>query len=667
MKNQPVAADDPPANSGFDATVASIFDGVFDFYGTLDSTGEVVSLFGSIYERTNIDPKKLKGQKFADTVFWQSYEATAQTLRAAIADAIAGNAAKLLLDFRVNADEKVAVDLILQPMPADGSGSVVFIGGRAAAHPAFPLDERNTESEQLLVAADIAGIGLWYWDFNESRIYTTPKCNDLLSITPHSELTYESLLASIHPDDQAAVKDFLEHARAKGMKFEEEFRVVYTDGSVETISCEGKSYAENDRPANRMLGVVRRITEEKQAAFELAQVYEREMRARDEAVDANRAKDFFLAFVSHELRSPLNAILGWSKILLTKQVDDETRTNALQTIEKSARFQTKLIDDLVDSARVASGKLRLEYRPVNLYEIVNASFQAQMPTASTHNIEFTLTADSDQVPVFGDAGRLQQIFANLLSNAVKFTPDGGSVAIDLKTTHDNAIVSVTDSGQGIGDDALPGIFRQFSQGDISQARRNSGLGLGLSIVNILVEKHGGTVRAESPGLGLGATFTVTIPLSMSRGGIEEVIRTPAAALNPQPLAGIKILIVEDDNDSREVLHLFLQQSGATVESSDSAKSAIKMLDVFGGLPDIIVSDLAMPDEDGYTLLAKIRKLPAESGGKVPAIALSAFATAESRNRALESGFTSYATKPFEPDLLIREIVEIVGRSAKRPN
>ena len=337
----------------------------------------------------------------------------------------------------------------------------------------------------------------------------------------------------------------------------------------------------------------------------------------------------------------------------------------MQTIEKSARAQTKLIDDLVDSARVASGKLRLEYRPTNLYEIVNSCFQAQMPMASAHNIELTLAADSDQIPVYGDAGRLQQIFSNLLSNAVKFTPDGGQVSIEVGTTRDSAVVTVADTGQGIEKEALPDIFRQFSQGDMTQNRRNSGLGLGLSIVNILVEKHGGTVHADSDGPGKGARFTVTLPLSLGRNSAELTERPTSASLNPLPLDGVKILIVEDDNDSREVLQLFLEQSGAAVKSTPSAKSAISMLTAFDGVPDVIVSDLAMPEEDGYTLVAKIRRLPAESGGKVPAMALSAFATAESKKRALEAGFDRYATKPFEPDLLVNEILEIVKQKAAR--
>lgn len=660
MKNDPAVPAPLPAASGFDSRITLIFEGVFDFYGLLDSNGKVVSLAGGIFERTNTDPAMLRGQNFAETVFWQSYEVTSQTLKTAINEALLGVTSRLLLDFRVTADETITVDLTLRPVPPDASGGVLFIGGRAAP-PITAADK--SEAERLLAAADVAELGLWYWDFERDRIYSTPQCNDLLNIAPHDELTYDAFLTSIHSEDRASVTKFLEDSRASGIKFDEEFRVVYSDGSVEWMTVVGKSLTASDTRAAHMLGAVRKITEEKLAASELSLVYEREKRARDEAVEANRAKDFFLAFVSHELRSPLNAILGWSKILLTKQVDDETRTTALQTIEKSARFQTKLIDDLVDSARVASGKLRLEYRPTNLYEIVNASFQAQAPTASSQGIELTFAADSDQISVFGDAGRLQQIFSNLLSNAIKFTPEGGSVAVEIQTTRDSVAVTVTDTGQGIERESLPNIFRQFSQADFTQSRRNSGLGLGLSIVHILVEKHGGTVRAESPGPGQGSVFTVTLPISMSRQSIEDIQQSAAAPLNPRPLEGIKILIVEDDNDSREVLQLFLEQCGAIVNSTDGARKAMSMLTSSGIVPNVIISDLAMPEEDGYTLISKIRRLSAESGGNIPALALSAFATVESKRRALEAGFTRYATKPFEPDLIVNEILDLVRQGA----
>jgi CheY-like chemotaxis protein len=409
-----------------------------------------------------------------------------------------------------------------------------------------------------------------------------------------------------------------------------------------------------------MMGIVRKITEQKYAVSELAKVYDREKKARDEAVEANRAKDFFLAFVSHELRSPLNAILGWSKILLTKKVDESTRKNALETIERSARLQTKLINDLVDSARVASGKLRLEFHPTNLCEIVRVAYQAQKPTADAHNLEFSFATDCDEIVVFGDAGRLQQVLTNLISNAIKFTPDGGKVAIELSKTPETVTVSVKDTGQGISADALPNIFNQFSQGEVGRTRSNTGLGLGLSIVKILVAKHGGSVRAFSEGLGKGSEFVVTLPLSDSLPPVEAIEEDTSFG-SRRPLVDKRILVVEDDADSREVLQLFLEQAGARVWSAESAKAAVEILTREPrDLPDLIISDLAMPEEDGYSMISRIRQMSRQAGGAIPAIALSAFTTIESKQKAFESGFQIYSTKPFEPDRLVADILQLTS-------
>ena len=662
MKSGPITSYQmSPDHTYFEPRVLSLFEHLFEFFGTLDSRGRVLELTGKVFDLTMIDPKTLSGQSFADTVFWQSRENAPDELRQAIERAAAGERLNFPLEFRINTDEKIDIEVTLVPQSVEHGETRIFIGA-LRIHPFSSADKNPTE---MLSAADNAEIGLWIWEFDEDKIYATPRCNELLNIPMGLPLSYGTFLNAVHPEDRQAVVNFIKQSRDDGALYHKEFRVVYPETSVEWISAEGRFYVSEDGAPLRHMGVLRRVTREKAAAHELAQLYERETRARNEAVEANRAKDFFLAFVSHELRSPLNAILGWSKILLTKQVDEETRTNALQTIEKSARFQTKLIDDLVDSARVASGKLKLEYHPANLYEIVNASFQAQTPAAASHNIEFLLASDSDHIPIFGDAGRLQQVFGNLLSNAIKFTPDGGRVSIDIKTNPDNADVTVSDTGQGIEKDALPNIFRQFSQGDLSQVRRNYGLGLGLSIVNILVAKHGGTVEAASAGPGTGSRFTVTIPLSLTQVTGEPVIESQT--IDPRPLSGIRILMVEDDADSREVLQLFLEQSGATVQSTDSARSAMKMLAASASentLPDILISDLAMPEEDGYALIAKIRALTPELGGKIPALALSAFATSESKKLAFETGFTRYSTKPFEPDALIDEILDITGHRPK---
>ena len=361
------------------------------------------------------------------------------------------------------------MELFVQSLRKDGT-TQVFICGQAVGDRKERADNKNSASEQLLFAAENADIGLWYWDYHEGRIYSTPRCNELFELPAHESLKYEALRQAIHPDDRPMVDDFLERARVEGGRYDEEFRVLYSDGSIEWISAEGKSVLDDKGKPNRMMGVVRKITTQKLAADELSKVHDRERKAREEAVEANRAKDFFLAFVSHELRSPLNAILGWAKILLSKDVDEATRKGALETIERSARFQTKLINDLVDSARVASGKLRLEYRPTNLYEIVLNSYQAQKPGAPMPARSRSSWSRIGNIPIFGDSSRLQQVFGNLISNAIKFTPEGGRVAIGVETGTEWVAVSVTDTGHGVDLAALPNIFRQFSQGEVEHAR-----------------------------------------------------------------------------------------------------------------------------------------------------------------------------------------------------
>jgi PAS domain S-box-containing protein len=641
----------------FDRRSQAIFDNAFEFFGTLDLTGRVVALSGRLFERANTNTKLLVGQHFSETVFWQSSEDTARQVDKAVTDAVAGKCSNLLVDFRVSADEKVPVELHLQALKTPDSIDEIFVFARAL--PAVKI--HGLENEQLLRAAENAGIGLWFWDIQDSRIYATPSCNGLLGLPPSEPVTFESFLTVVHPEDRSFVEALFDRLQTRSIAYEEEFRVVRGNGTVDWISAEGKSVGDADGLPTRMTGIVRNITQQKVAADELAKVYDREKRARDEAVEANRAKDFFLAFVSHELRSPLNAILGWAKILLTKTVDETTRRNALETIERSARLQTKLINDLVDSARVASGKLRLEFHPTNLCEIVRVAYQAQKPVADSHGLEFTLKNECDEIIVFGDAGRLQQVFTNLISNAIKFTPDGGKVSIEIKGTAETVAVHVKDTGHGVNPEALPNIFRQFSQGEIGRSRSNTGLGLGLSIVKILVNKHGGAVSAFSEGLGKGSEFVVTLPLTDSKvpaDQSQEIAPSPKS----RPLSEKRILIVEDDPDSREVLQLFLEQSGAQVLSAESATIAMEILTSASILPDLIISDLAMPEEDGYSLLSRIRQMSTDRGGAIPAIALSAFTTVESKQKAFESGFQLYSTKPFEPDKLVSDILRLAAES-----
>jgi PAS domain S-box-containing protein len=634
-----------------------ILENIFAFFGTLSSEGFVLSLKGKVFQRTETDPRLLVGQRFSETVYWQSSEFTSSILEKAITDAASGQKSKTLLDFRINSEEKLIIELFLYPLQDKGNSRIFFCAEDVTTREK-EIEFYRQHAEQLLYAAENADIGLWFWDLVEDKIFSTPKCNELFEMPPNEQITLLSIADIIHPEDSERVEAAINQSQTYGKDYESEFRVIYSDGSIHWITTKGKTYLDAEGQPFSMMGVVRGITDKKAASEELSKIYEREKKARDEAEDANRTKDFFLAIVSHELRSPLNAILGWTKILLTKNVDGETQRNALETIERSARSQAKLIEDLVDSARIASGKLRLEFRPTNLYEVVKNVYNFQKPAADAKEIALELESDRTKIYVFGDMVRLQQIFTNIVTNSIKFTPEGGEVKISVAVDKGKVTVSVRDNGQGIDAGVLPKIFRQFAQGDEKTSDR-SGLGLGLSIAKILIEKHNGSIRAESEGVGKGAEFTVELPLTPTDDEISAEIKV-SKPNDEKYLKNIKILIVEDDADSRQVLQLVLEQSGASVQPVGSAKEAMQTLAASQeNLPDIIISDLAMPVEDGYSFINQVRQLSETGGGKIPAIALSAFAAGENKEKAYNSGFQKYHTKPFDPDGLIEDILQVL--------
>lgn len=644
-----------------DIHTIDIFKNVFAFFGTLSTGGNVQNLSGKVFEKIDTNPELLVGQKFSETVYWQSSEHIAKQVENSISQAAEGSREKILLDFRVSAGEVIKVELYLHPIFENEKVKQIFFCAQEVTSREKEIEHYKERSEYLLYAAENAEVGLWYWDLAKDLRYSSPKCNELFEISPNDVITLDSFMNVVHPDDRSQVEAALTESRIHGREYNVEFRVLYSGGNSDWIGARGKTYLDDEGDPKMMLGVVRRVTDKKLANEELGKVYAREKKARDEAEEANRAKDFFLAVVSHELRSPLNAILGWSKILLTKEVDNETRISALETIEKSARTQAKLIDDLIDSARISSGKLKLEMHPLNIYEVLKTVYNSQQPAAEAKNINLEFVANTEKIQVYGDGFRLQQIFSNLLSNAMKFTREGGSIKIDAQADANSVKIFVNDNGQGINPTVLPNIFRQFRQDDERQTLDRSGLGLGLSIVKILVEKHNGKIEAESAGVGKGATFTVVFPLCGTNTDSPAEVEKSESNGNKQ-LDGIKILVVEDDPDSREVLHLLLEQSGAVVDSTNSAQEAMNLLrESNGNLPDVIISDLAMPNEDGYSLIERIRKLTAETGGEIPALALSAFASNDNKDRAYNAGFQKYHTKPFEPDLIIQDILEILKK------
>ncbi|WP_375495680.1 PAS domain-containing protein [uncultured Nostoc sp.] len=402
----------------------------------------------------------------------------------------------------------------------------------------------------------------------------------------------------------------------------------------------------------RILLISRDITDRKQAEIERDRLLQLEQAARAEAERANRIKDEFLAVLSHELRSPLNPILGWTKLLQTRKFSESKTAEALATIERNAKLQTQLIDDLLDIAKILRGKLSIDAAPVNLAFVIESAIDTVNTAALSKSIVLhSVLANIGQVS--GDSNRLQQIFWNLLSNAIKFTPRGGRVETRLERVDDQAQITVSDTGKGINSDFLPYIFESFRQEDVSITRKYGGLGLGLAIVRQLVEAHGGTITADSPGEGLGATFTVQLPLLNVEPEIKQPDELPQPALE---LTGIKVLTVDDDPDARELLTVLLTEYGATVLTVTSAVEVLANLESFQ--PDVLVSDIGMPGVDGYSLIQQIRTLTPEKGGEIPAIALTAYARVDDHERAITSGYQRHITKPLDPEELVQAVVAL---------
>jgi signal transduction histidine kinase/ActR/RegA family two-component response regulator len=379
--------------------------------------------------------------------------------------------------------------------------------------------------------------------------------------------------------------------------------------------------------------------------------------------EADRAKDAFLATVSHELRTPLSPIVTWAEVLKRGNLDEEQSRLAVEAIQRSAKVQTQLIEDLLDVSRIAAGKMRLEVRPVDLADVIRAAVEVVRPAADAKGIRVQTVIDTETAPVSGDPDRLQQVVWNLLSNAVKFTPKGGRVTVVLERVNSHVEAAVSDTGQGIAADLLPHLFERFRQGDAGSTRRSTGLGLGLAIARHIVEAHGGTVHAESPGPGKGSVFTVKLPLVLiPRTAGEGQRRHPTAATtspeNQPALDGLRVLVVDDEADSNEALRALLSSCGAEVRPATSVAQALEILGDW--TPHLLVSDIGMPGEDGYALIARVRAL--EDGSKrIPAIALTAHASVEDRVRLLSAGFQMHVPKPVEPAELLAVVATVRDR------
>ena len=589
---------------------------------------------------------------------------------------------------RVRKDGKL-IDISLTVSPIRGPNGQIIGASKIARD---ITDQRRARreldeaSERLKLALDAAGLGDWSWDPQTDIVMMSETAASIFGFPPAPDMTWTQMLERLHEDDRESARLAVEEALAQRRDYDIEYRVRHADRSEVWVSAKARGIYENGSVTG-MLGFVqdisiRKANEEilREQAEALRTLNEAANKARAEAEKAaaenerlfrqaeesSRLKEEFLATISHELRTPLSAILGWTRMLRLGQLSNENVTKALETIERNARAQAQLVDDLLDVSRIITGKLRMDVRPADPHSFIDAAVEAVMPAADAKGVRLQKVVDTGLLSIPGDPVRLQQVVWNLLSNAIKFTPRGGRVQIRSERVNSHLEIVVSDTGQGIAADFLPHVFDRFRQADQKTSRQHGGMGLGLAIVRHLVELHGGTVQASSDGEGKGATFTVVLPIApiyqvdSSGGRVHPGARNLLPQDDPTDrLDGLTILVVDDEPDTRELLKQGLEYCGAQVRVAGSAAEAIDALNA--SVPDILISDIGMPVTDGYDLIRQVRRLPAARGGKVAAIALTAYTRIEDRLQALRAGYDMHVPKPAE----LTELVTVAASVARR--
>jgi PAS domain S-box-containing protein len=533
---------------------------------------------------------------------------------------------------------------------------------RRTSEATFALAAIVESSDDAIIGKDLAGT-VRSWNSGAERLYGYAA----------EEAVGRPIAFVIPPERTAEEAAILDRVR-RGERVPPYDTVrVRKDGAEVQVSVTVSPVRDADGRVVGASKIARDITERQRVALELKQaaaererLLERERAARAEAERASGMKDEFLATLSHELRTPLNAILGWAQLLRTIRADPQELGEGLETIERNARAQTRIIDDLLDMSRIIAGKVRLDVQAVDLGAVVAAALETVWPAAEAKGISVIPVLDSHAGSVSGDPGRLQQVFWNLLINAIKFTPRGGRVQVVLQRVGHHVEVGITDTGEGISPDFLPHVFDRFRQSDASTTRRHGGLGLGLALVKQLVELHGGRVRATSPGVGRGATFVVELPVAtgLARRPAPEHATLFDSEDRPPPdrpcvsLRGVRVLLVEDDPDARALVKRVLSECHAEVTTAASAAEALDLLRA--DRPDVLVSDIGMPGQDGYELIRQFRAM-GNGARDVPAVALTAYAGAEDRERAILAGYQVHVAKPVEPAELVATVAKLAGK------
>jgi PAS domain S-box-containing protein len=655
--------------------VRRILDSLFSFVGVMTPEGILVEANQTALAAASLKPSDVLGKPFEQTYWWSYSPQVQQRLREAIDRAAGGESVRFDVQVRLGKDQFVTIDFALVPL-LDGAGQVEFlipsgidISDRLRSE-ACLRDSQGQLQRQLAEIEAIyqtAPIGLTVLDRELRFVRINQKLADIngLPVEAHLGRTVREVLPVLADD----VEQLLYSILATGKP------LLNVELHGETPAQPGmrRTWLEHFLPlrqGEQTIGisiVCEEITERKQAELQREQLLQQEQVVRHQAERANRLKDEFLAILSHELRSPLNPILGWARLLQTRQLDAERTTEALATIERNAKLQTQLVDDLLDVARILRGKLKLDSEPVDLVDVIAGAMETVHAAAEAKFIGLHCTVAGTEmaawVPaqpspfyVSGDVARLHQILWNLLTNAIKFTPNGGRVDVQLQPVADQVQISVQDTGKGIHPDFLPYLFESFRQEDVAINRQHGGLGLGLSIARYLVEAHGGTITAASPGEGMGATFTVQFPRLQ-----PPPERPPTATPTPtEPnLHQLRILAVDDDLDTRELLKVLLTQYGAEVMVVESGEEVLTLLEPFQ--PHVLICDIGMPEMDGYILMQQVRSRPPNMGGQIPALALTAYARQDDQQRALDSGYQKHINKPLEVEPLVHSILELAAQ------
>lgn len=527
----------------------------------------------------------------------------------------------------------------------------------------------RVEEERLRLALVAGRMGTWTWDIVTNRVVWSTEIERIHGLAPGSFAgTYDAFLATVYPEDRVRMIEFIQRNVAQQSNHHSEYRIVTPEGRIRWVEARGKLLTDDQGRPVQMSGLTMDVTDRKEAEVERERLLDSERHARGEAEKANRLKDEFLSLVSHELRTPLNAMLGYAQLLLMNQRTPEQVVEAATVIERNGRAQVQIIEDLLDMSRVITGKMRLDVQTVDLSDVIRSAVNTLAPAAAAREINLQVVLDPRAGRLLGDASRLEQVLWNLLSNAIKFTPKQGRVQISLERVNSHVEVRVADTGQGIAADLLPFVFDRFRQGDGSTQRRHGGLGLGLSLVKHLVEMHGGSVAAQSGGTGQGTTIVVTLPLQIAPPEEGDPRIHPAAegttrpSYAAPPIADLRVLLVDDEADARSLATRMLEQHGVEVHTAASADEALELLKRVR--PDVIVSDVGMPETDGYQFMRMVRSLPDAEGGRTPAVAATAFARSEDRTKALLAGYQAHLAKPVDANELVAIVATLAGRTGR---